>query len=157
MRRHSRVGLALALLCTAFATSSSQAAGKAKEPLVGTLHSADVAAWRAKGFPQLCECEFYPGSAVTMSTNVLSTGNGRRHALARIGGKLTTLGIDKDTEGMCTPGRKVQQRWKAQSSVAVLSLTVDSSGQESCWFRGTLSVTTGAETEVVKINGACGC
>ena len=143
------LGLVLTLTGGVIATETHR---KPPQSLIGTVTRDDM-----KGLQQICECEFYRGP-IDGTTTVLATWEGRTRALARIKEQLTRLELvkaDGDTE--CRANAELSQSWRAESTTVLLKLSAERPGEEACWYRGTMHVTTGGRTEAVRITGACGC
>jgi hypothetical protein len=145
------VGLGLVLMSTG-GVIGTETRRKPAQSLIGTVTRQDM-----KGLHQICECEFYRGP-IDGTTTVLATWEGRTRALARIKERLTRLELAKsagDTE--CRANAELSQSWRAEAMTVLLQLSAERPGEEACWYRGTMHVTTRGRTEVLRITGACGC
>ena len=122
------------------------------QSLIGTVTREDM-----KGLQQRCECEFYRGP-IDGTTTVLATWEGRTRALASIKGLLTRLELVKvEGDTACRANAKLSQSWRAEAMTVLLQLSAERPGAEACWYRGTMHVTAGGQTETVRVTGACGC
>jgi len=125
---------------------------RSPESLIDTLSEGDLSS-----APFECDCEFYRGH-VDGNTVVFATRAHRTRGLAKIGGSTVSLHrVTKPADPDCHKGRRFSERW-AEGAVSIgLEGVVTSSGAESCWYRGRMSVTEGGHRETIPVTGSCGC
>lgn len=86
----------------------------------------------------------------------VANGEGQR-AWAKIDGALVELKNVSAFRFACKPGELVTASWEAAGTTLAIALITDGPGDESCWFRGLLTVNKGSRSATRKIVGACGC
>jgi hypothetical protein len=83
-------------------------------------------------------------------------GEGQR-AYANVDGAVIELNNTTAFQSACTRGELVTAAWGASDVTLKITLLTDGEGEESCWFRGLLTVNKGTRSATRKIIGACGC
>jgi hypothetical protein len=132
----------------------------AVESKLRELPSVSINTFRAEDLPSLpyeCECEFFRGP-IHGATTVFATRNKREIAFAMIAGRLVTLRRNgKTAELSCVKNGHFYERWTGDIASVSLSYHVTGSGDEACWFKGTMRVIVGSLARVTSISGGCGC
>jgi hypothetical protein len=106
----------------------------------------------------VCPCEFDLGAQIDGETALIVDRNGEgQRAFANIEGAFLELRNTTPFESSCTLGRLSRATWEAAGVTLQIALLADGEGEESCWFRGLLTVTSGPRSATRKIIGACGC
>lgn len=123
-------------------------------PLIGVLPRTAV--------PQqsfLCPCEFDLGVHIDGETGLIIDRNGDgQRAYANIDGSIVELKNAVPFKSECKPGELVTGAWKTAGVTLKLWLITDRDpGEESCWFRGLMTVEKGSRGATRKVVGACGC
>jgi hypothetical protein len=57
----------------------------------------------------------------------------------------------------CEAGERFLTEWKSEDVAVLAKLEVTGSGEETCWFSGTVHVGVGARSAEAPVKGACGC
>jgi hypothetical protein len=95
---------------------------------------------------------------VNGDTTVFATRNQREVAFVKVAGKLLTLhAVQRPDDQVCERNVKSRERWAGESTTVVLEYRATSSGEESCWYKGRMTVSVGKRTEAITVTGACGC
>jgi hypothetical protein len=105
----------------------------------------------------MCECEFYRGP-IYGETMVFATRRERTVGFAVVDGQLVTLQRDgRPADTICRKSVRYRERWVSSAATIVLDQRVTGSGEESCWYKGKLSLTVDGRMVSIPISGACGC
>jgi hypothetical protein len=57
----------------------------------------------------------------------------------------------------CSAGRKFRTEWRAEGIAVSANLAARRAGEESCWFSGSITVSSKSATSHTSVEGACGC
>jgi len=57
----------------------------------------------------------------------------------------------------CELGERFVSEWKSETLRVLAKLSVVGSGDEACWFQGTVLATVEPKSSEVPVKGACGC
>jgi hypothetical protein len=106
----------------------------------------------------ICPCEFDLGNDIDGETGLIIDHNGEdQAAFANIEGTVVRLENKERFRFDCETGDSVIASWTGKDLDVRVNLTIEGQGEESCWFRGHLTVKKGNRTEKRSIVGACGC
>jgi hypothetical protein len=155
--RHMRIlrfviGLSGTLLASTHLLANEAVRKSSETPAIGTLQQEDY-----KSLPYICECEFYWGP-INGANTVFATRRERTVGFVMLDGQLVTLQRNgKPNNASCRKNARTRERWVGGPTAVALDLHATGPGEESCWFKGRMSVAVGGRTTSVNISGACGC
>jgi hypothetical protein len=146
------MGLSGTLLAFTHALANEAVRKSPTTPTINTLREQDY-----RSLPFMCECEFYRGP-INGANTVFATRHERTVAFVMVDGHLMTL----RREGMpnnagCRKNARTRERWVGGPTAVVLDYRVTGPGEESCSFKGRMSVATSGRATSTRISGACGC
>jgi hypothetical protein len=142
----------IALSGTLLAVTAVLANEGAGNPAIGTLSQEDL-----QSLPYMCECEFFR-APIDGATTVFATRSERAVAFVMVDGHLVTLHRDAKPNGAsCGKNLRYREHWVGDATAVVLDYRATGSGEESCWFKGRMSIAVGRRTTSTGISGACGC
>jgi hypothetical protein len=146
------IGLSGILLASTPVLANEGVRKSSKYPAIGTLREENF-----QSLPYICECEFFRGP-INGATTVFATRKGRVVAFAVVDGRLVTLQRDgKPNNASCRKNVRYHERWVGGPTAVVLDYHATGLGEESCWFKGKMSIAVGRRTTSTNISGACGC
>jgi hypothetical protein len=106
----------------------------------------------------VCPCEFDLGTKIDGEVGLIIDRNGEeQRAFANIGGSVLELKNTVRFESTCAAGKLVTASWSFGDVDLKIRVLTGGEGEESCWYRGLLTVTRGDRGATRKIVGACGC
>lgn len=146
------IGLSGALLAAIQVLASEGVRKSSEPPAIGTLQAENF-----QSLPYNCECEFFRGP-INGTTTVFATRKERTVAFVMVDGHLVTLQRDgRANNASCRKNARYRERWIGGPAAVVIDYRTTGSGEESCWFKGKMSVALGGRITSTNVSGACGC
>jgi hypothetical protein len=146
------IGLCGVLLAHTHVLANERGRKSSEYPTIGALHEENL-----QSLPYMCECEFFRGP-INGTTTVFATRKERTVAFVMVDGRLLTLQRDgKPANASCEKNLRYHEQWVSDLATVILDYHATGSGEESCWFKGRMSIAVGRRTSSTSMTGACGC